>query len=69
MPAPTFAESMVTKLEALLLANPGAQTIVTDNTTVTYVDLEARLQQYRAQVARDGGTRPRFSAVNLGGFR
>lgn len=66
--APTFAEQMVTKLEALLLANPGASSINIDGTATSYVDLEARLQQYRAQVAREQGTRPRLKTFDLGGF-
>jgi hypothetical protein len=69
LPAPTFNEQMVTKLEAALLANPGAQSITVDGTTSTYVDLVERLKHFKAEVAREAGTRPRFSTVNLGGFR
>lgn len=69
MPTPTFNEQMVTKLEALLLANPGATEIACDGGVTKYADLVARLQQYRTLVARDNGSRPRFAAVDLGGFK
>ena len=65
---PTFAEQMVAKLQELLLANPGAQTIVIDGVTTSFVDLEARLASFQAQVDRQNGTRPRFTGPNLGGF-
>lgn len=65
---PTFAAQMVAKLEALLLANPGAQSITIDGTVTSFVDLEKRLAQYRAEVARESGTRPRLRSFDLGGF-
>jgi hypothetical protein len=65
---PTFAAQMVAKLEALLLANPGVQSISVDGTNTSFVELEARLQQYRAQVARESGTRPRRLSIDLGSF-
>lgn len=67
--AKTFAEQMVIKLEALLLANPGVQSITVDGVATSYVDLETRLERYKSQAARENGTRKRFnSAVPLGSF-
>lgn len=69
MPDPTFNAQMVTKLEAALLADPLSQTVAIDGTTITNFDAIERLKFFRAELAREAGTRPRFSAVNLGGFR
>lgn len=66
---PTFNEQMVTKLEAALLANPTAETITIGTETTTYVDVVARLEQFRRRVAAESGSRPMFSAVELGGFK
>lgn len=65
---PTFNEQMVTKLQALLLANPGAQIINVDGTSTTFVDVQARLNWFQSQVAREQGNRSTFVGINLGGF-
>ena len=65
---PSFNQQMVTKLQALLLANPGAQAISIDGTTTTFADLERRLNYFQSQLARELGTKQRFNRVGLGGF-
>lgn len=64
---PTFAEQMLSKLEAALLANPGAQSVSVDGESVSFVDLEARRKEYAAIVAREQGTRLRTGQIGLGG--
>ena len=65
---PTFAEQMVTKLEALLLANVGAQSVMIDGQSVTYADLEKKYDYWTSQVAVAQGTKPRVASINLRGF-
>ena len=68
MPDPTFAEQMVTKLEALLLENAGVQSVNVDGQAVTFTDLQRQYDYWKGKVARESGTRPRVASVNLGGF-
>jgi hypothetical protein len=65
---PTFNEQMVTKRQALLLANPGAEVISVDGTSTTFVDLQTRLNWFQSQVAREQGTKPMSAGIRLGGF-
>jgi hypothetical protein len=65
---PTFAEQMVSKLETLLLSNPGAQTVTFDGLTVSYDELTDRYDYWRKQVLREQGKKQTFQQVDLGGF-
>ena len=69
MADPTFNAQMVAKLEAALLADPTSQSVTIDGTAITHFDAVERLKHFRGLLARENGTRPVFSAVNLGGFR
>lgn len=64
----TFAEQMLEKLEALMLANPGASSVNIDGQQVSFVDLEKRWQYFKQLVARSSGTRPLATRINLTGF-
>ena len=64
----THAEEMVEKLEALLLANPGVQSMTIDGVTVAYADLSKQLRHWQSVVAREAGRRPSAATVDLGGF-
>lgn len=66
--SPTFAAQMLAKIEALLLANPGAQSVTFDGSSVSFADLMARRDQLRKEVAQELGQRPRFRQVDLGSF-
>lgn len=65
---PTFAETMVTKLETLLLANAGAESVSLDGQAVTFADLERKYDYWKSRVALEQGTKPRVASINLGGF-
>lgn len=67
-PAPTFAEQMLAKIEALLLANVGVQQCVVDGVTVQYVDLVAQRDHWRRQVQQEQGKRTQLLRVDLSGF-
>jgi len=65
---PTHAEQMVTKLEALLLKNPGAtQVRIEGGVTITYADLQKRLEYWQKKVALESGTFSRRRTVDMGG--
>ena len=64
----TFAEQQVTRLETLLAKNVGVRAITVGNTSVTYEDLLKQYEHWKGKVAREKGTRPRASQINLGGF-
>lgn len=68
MDEPTFNEQMLARLQALLLANAGAQTVTVDGQTVAYADLERRLAVFEGRVAREKGTQRRVTSVYLGGY-
>ncbi len=68
MPEPTFNEAMVARLQALLLANAGAQTVTVDGQTVTYADLERRLATFEKRLGLENGTRRRVTSINLEGY-
>ena len=59
---------MVAKLEAVMLANPGASSVTTDGVTVQMRDLKAEWQYWTREVARQGGMRPTIIGLDLSGF-
>jgi hypothetical protein len=61
----TFAEQMVEKYEAILLANAGVQTITVDGETVAYADLEAKYQHWKRAAGRESGAKPTASNFDL----
>lgn len=68
MTTPTFNAQMVAKLQSLLLANVGAQSVSVDGQAVTYADLVVRLEQFETRLAAEEGRRPRVFQHDLGGF-
>ena len=68
MTTPTHSQQMVTKLEALLLANAGVTEVSVDGQRVAYTDLKKDLEYWKKKVANESGTRPRVMAVDLGNF-
>ncbi len=67
-PTPTFAETMVSKLETLLAENLGVQEITVDGVTTKYVDLLAQRDDWRRQVTQEQGKRSQILSVDLSGF-
>lgn len=65
----TFDEQMVAKIQAVLLANPGATVCTYDGQQTTYADLEKRLQFFERRVAMASSTNPRspILGVNFSG--
>lgn len=68
MPDPTFAQQMVTKLQAMLLANAGLESVMIDGIATKFSDLEAKLAYWQSKVDAEQGTRSRVTSINLGGF-
>lgn len=66
MPDPTHAEQMVAKLEQMLLDCAGLQSINVDGQQVAYRDLNADLQHWKKEVAKEQGKRARIRTINLG---
>lgn len=64
---PTFAEQMVAKYEALLLASAGSQRVVVDGVEVFFADLEKKYRHWQRQVARENGSRPAVANISLEG--
>ena len=64
----TFAEQMVTKLEAILLENAGVQSVSIDGQSVSYADLKAEHEYWRQRVLKESGKRPVISMIRLDGF-
>lgn len=62
----TFAQQMLDKIEALLLANPGVQSITIEGESVSYADLVKQYDSWAARVARENGTKPRSAQIDLG---
>jgi hypothetical protein len=56
---------MVTKLEAVLLANVGLKSVEFDGTKVAYADLEAKYDYWKARLAAEQGMKPRISTIDL----
>lgn len=67
MAAPTLAEQMVAKYEALLLANAGLQTVNVDGTNVSLTDLEAKYDHWKARLTKERGSRPLFIEAQFAG--
>lgn len=68
MAEPTFNAKMVAKLQTLLLANVGAQSVSVDGQSVTYTDLVTQLERFETRLAAEEGRRPRVFQISLGGF-
>ncbi len=62
---PTFAENMVEKYQALLLANAGVKNVNVDGQNLTLDDLEKKLDYWSRKVSRADGSRPRVMQINL----
>lgn len=62
----SFATQMVDKLEALLLANVGVQSMTVDGRAVTYADLLKQYDFWKNKVARETNSRPLASQIDLG---
>lgn len=62
---PTFAENMVEKYQALLLANAGVKNVNVDGQNLTLDDLEQKLDYWSRKVSRADGSRPRVMQINL----
>jgi len=62
----SFADQMVAKLEALLLANPGASSITIDGRTMTYDDLTKQYEIWKNKAARISGSRPIIAQIKTG---
>lgn len=68
MPTPTFAKTMVTKLEGLLSKAAGLKTVSVDGTMTTFDDLTAQYQHWKREVEKEAGRRPRVAGIDLSGF-
>lgn len=65
MPAPTFAEQMVSTLQTRLLALAGVKETGGDGEKTILMDLKKELSFWEARVAREAGTKPRVSTIDL----
>jgi hypothetical protein len=61
----SFADQMVAKYEALLLANAGASVVTIDGTTVKYRDLEDKHAFWKRRAARASGARPMVAQIKM----
>ncbi len=64
----TFAEQQVSRLESLLAANTGVESVMVGNRSVKYGDLLKQYDYWKSIVARESGSRPRSAQINLSGF-
>lgn len=64
----TFAEQMVAKYQAILLASAGLKMVSVDGQTVSYADLEEKYQFWVRKVEQESGTRGSVAAIDLTGF-
>ncbi len=64
----TFAEEQVSRLEVLLAANTGVDSVMVGSRSVKYGDLLKQYDYWKAIVAREGSDRPRAAQINLSGF-
>lgn len=67
-PAPTFAAQQLSRVEALLAANPGVTEITVDGVTTKYADLQKVRDYWRREVNREQGKRSQILSVDLSGF-
>jgi len=63
----SFNSDQVKRLQTILAENVGVQSVMVNGQSVSYADLEAKLDYYENKVARENGTRPRVFTVELGG--
>jgi hypothetical protein len=63
----TFADQMVAKYQALLLANAGVERFEVDGSAMRYVDLEKQYAFWRRLAQRESGARPLAAQIKLGG--
>jgi hypothetical protein len=61
----TFAEDQVARLESLLQANVGVQSVTVGGRSVAYADLLEQYEYWQSKVARENGTRPRNAQIDL----
>lgn len=66
---PSFSASQVARLESLLAACVGVQSINVDGQQVTYDDLLKQYAYWKSRQAREDGSRPRAAQIYLGGYR
>lgn len=64
----SFAEQMVAKYETLLVKSAGLRSVTVDGTAITYADVEAQYRYWQGIVARQQGTRPVVSSIDLSNF-
>lgn len=64
----TFAEEMVSKLEALMREAAGLQSVNIDGHMVTYADLLAQYEFWKRKVATESGKRATVAQIDLSGF-
>ncbi len=64
----TFAEQQVSRLEGLLAANTGVDSVMVGSRSVKHGDLLRQYDYWKAKVAREGGGRPRAAQIKLSGF-
>jgi hypothetical protein len=67
MADPTFAETMVTKLETLLSEAAGLRSVTVAGQMVTYENLIEQHGYWKKQVAQEQGTRRRILPIEMGG--
>lgn len=65
MPAPTFAESQVARLETLLAAAVGLKTATVDGVTVAVDDLNAQWTFWKKKVSEEKGERAVFTPISF----
>lgn len=63
-----FVDDMLAKYQALLLANPGVTSVVVDGVSVSYADLEAKVEYWSGKVDASNGLRHGAATIKLGGL-
>lgn len=67
MPSQTFNQQVVAKLQARILELVGVTKTGGDGESIELADLEKKLAFYEARVARENGSKPRVSSIDLSG--
>lgn len=63
----SFATDQLARIEALLAANPGVESVTIEGgTSVKYSDLVHQRAYWKSEAAREAGTKPRVSTISLG---
>lgn len=65
---PTFAETMVERLELLLAEAVGLEEVTVNGTVTKYTDLVKQYDYWLKRVATESGTRQRIVRLDLSGF-